>query len=43
MNAVTPFVPRLRSRVRSRLMNVQYHSFGDDLVVYADVESGPAN
>jgi 3,4-dihydroxy 2-butanone 4-phosphate synthase/GTP cyclohydrolase II len=38
MNAVTQFVPTLHSRVRSRLTNVQYHSFAGDLVVYADVE-----
>jgi 3,4-dihydroxy 2-butanone 4-phosphate synthase/GTP cyclohydrolase II len=43
MNAVTPFVPKLRPRLRSRLTNVQYHSFGGDLVVYADVEKAPVN
>lgn len=39
INAVTPCVPRLRSRVRHKLVNVQYHSFGGDLVIYADVEN----
>ena len=39
MNAVTQLVPVLHSRVRSRLTNVQYHSFAGDLVVYADVEA----
>jgi GTP cyclohydrolase II len=39
INAVTPCVPRLRLRVRHKLVNVQYHSFGGDLVIYADVEN----
>jgi len=38
LSAVKPLVPRLHSQVYLELTNVQYHSFGGDLVVYADVE-----
>jgi GTP cyclohydrolase II len=45
VSAVTPlgFGSRHRSEGSGRLLNVQYHSFGGDLVVYADVEKAPGH
>ena len=38
LNAVTPFVPGVRSPGRGRLINVQYEVFGGDLVLFAEIE-----
>jgi GTP cyclohydrolase II len=43
LNAVMPFAPRMRSRIDGGLMNVQYHVFDGDLVVYADMNKPPFN
>ncbi len=38
LNAIKPSAPKTRSKNRGSLTNVQYESFGGDLVMYADVE-----
>jgi riboflavin biosynthesis pyrimidine reductase len=43
LNAVMPFAPRMRSQIHGGLMNVQYHIFDGDLVVYADVDKPALN